>query len=90
MSPFIYTANVLLTDTATGVLDMGYGPQILEWLKQNNVNTIVAGLRVGTGLALTVDCDGSARWRPSTLDIGSIGQVSEKVLPLSSSEQNNA
>jgi RHS repeat-associated protein len=38
MSPFIYTADVLLTDTATGVLDMGYGPQILEWLKQNNVS----------------------------------------------------
>jgi RHS repeat-associated protein len=38
MSPFIYTADVLLTDTATGVLDMGYGPQILQWLKQNNVS----------------------------------------------------
>jgi len=33
-TPFVYTANVLLTDTATGVLDLDYGPQILQWLKQ--------------------------------------------------------
>ena len=37
-TPFVYTANVLLTDSATGVLDLGYGPQILQWLKQNNVS----------------------------------------------------
>ena len=41
MSPFVYAANVLVTDAASGVIDLGYGPQILQWLKQNNISVSV-------------------------------------------------
>ncbi|MBV8354264.1 MAG: RHS repeat-associated core domain-containing protein, partial [Candidatus Eremiobacteraeota bacterium] len=38
LSPFVYGAEALITDTSVGILDLGYGPKILQWLEQNNIS----------------------------------------------------
>jgi len=42
-SPFAAAAETLVVDSSSGILDLGYGPQILQWLEQNNISVSIGG-----------------------------------------------
>ncbi len=42
-APFTFLTEAVIVDSASGILDLGYGPQILQWLEQNNITISKSG-----------------------------------------------